>query len=132
MARPTKNNPTGAQKKPKMTPETLQKLEQAFAFDASIREACYYADIAESTYFYWVKHNPELLERFNRLRQKPVLVARKTVVEHLPKDPEFALKYLKNKKSDEFSERVVQDVQATINMEQVDEELERIIEGGES
>jgi hypothetical protein len=33
MARPTKNNPEGKQKKPKFTEETVRKLEEVFSID---------------------------------------------------------------------------------------------------
>lgn len=104
MARPTKNNPNGEQISPKMTDEAIQKLEQAFAIDATVGEACFYADISTSTYYNWVGANPKLLDKFERLRNKPVLTARQSVVKGLG-DPEFALKYLKNKRNKEFSER---------------------------
>ena len=105
MARPTPNNPTWAQKMVKMTDERIKKLEEVFALDGSIWEACYYADISTQTYYNWIKQHPELLDKFNRLREKPVLAARQEVVKWVRNNPEFALKYLKNKRSKEFSER---------------------------
>lgn len=104
MARPTPNNPTGAQKSYKMTPEAIKKLEEAFAIDATVGEACFYADISEPTYYNFVKKNPQLLEKFNRLRNKPVLKARKTVVDSLD-DPNHAKWFLERKKKKEFGER---------------------------
>jgi|SRR3990167_876308 len=104
MARPTKNNPTGAQKSPKMTPEAIKKLEEAFAIDATVEEACFYADISPQTYYNLVKKDPKLLEKFGRLREKPVLKARKTVVDSLD-DPNHAKWYLERKRKAEFSER---------------------------
>jgi len=105
---------TGPQARWKLTPEVLQKLEQAFAIDATIREACFYADISESSYYQLVKDDPVLLEKFNRLREKPVLTARQTVVKNLD-DPDMAMKYLKNKRNKEFSERTNQQHDGTIN-----------------
>jgi hypothetical protein len=95
---------TGPQERWKLTPEVLQKLEQAFAIDATIREACYYADISESSYYQLVKDEPVLLEKFTRLREKPVLTARQTVVKNLH-DPDIAFKYLERKRKSEFSLR---------------------------
>lgn len=105
MARPTKNNPKGEQKSPKLTPETIRKLEGAFAIDATVGEACYYANISQDTYYRWIKKFPELSEKFKRLRQKPILTARQEVVKGLANNPEFSLKYLERKKKDEFSLR---------------------------
>lgn len=104
MARPTKNNPKGEQKSPKLTPETIRKLEGAFAIDASVKEACYYADISTDTFYRWIKLYPKLSYKLERLREKPVLKARQTVVKSLDQ-PDYAFKYLERKKKDEFSPR---------------------------
>ncbi len=93
------------QKKQKQTPEVIAKLEYVFSIDGTIREACFYADIGESTYYDWVKNDKKLLERFERLREKPVLKARREVVEGLKGNPEFSLKYLERKRKKEFSLR---------------------------
>lgn len=104
MARPTKKNPEGKQKSPKLTEDTIRKLEEAFAIDASVKEACYYADISTDTYYRWIKEFPELSDKLERLREKPVLKARQTVVKSLD-NPDYAFKYLERKKKDEFSPR---------------------------
>lgn len=80
----------------------LQKLEDAFSLDATIEEACFYANISPALYYLRVKDDKKLLERFEALRQKPVLTARQTVVTALKTDPEMALKYLERKKRKEF------------------------------
>lgn len=87
----------------KMSPEKIKKLEEAFSLDCSIPEACFLADIAIQTYYNWINKNPELLERFNRVREKPVYLARKSVIEGFQNDPNLALKYLERKKKKEFS-----------------------------
>jgi hypothetical protein len=102
MARPSKNNPTGAQKSSKHTPEVIAKLEQAFSIDASIGEACFFADVSVASYHNWCSKDPKLMERFKALRNKPVLLARKTVVDNL-KDVSTAKWYLERKLSAEFS-----------------------------
>jgi len=106
MARPTKNNPNGEQISPKLTPDTVHKLEEAFALDATVGEACFYADISRTTYYEWIKNNPELADKFERLREKPVLLARESVVKALKTDPELSLKYLERKRRSEFATKV--------------------------
>lgn len=125
MARPTKANPTGAQKKPKFTPETIQKLEQAFAMDCSIPEACLYADIAISTYYLWKESNPKLMERFQALRNKPVLKARKRVLVGIDESYQNAMDYLKRKRKDEFSEKQITEHAGGFNIATAD--LEKTI-----
>ena len=90
--------------KQKLTEDTIRKLEEAFAIDASVKEACYYADISTDTYYRWIKEFPELSDKLERLREKPVLKARQTVVKSLD-NPDYAFKYLERKKKDEFSLR---------------------------
>ena len=92
--------------KQKQTPEALQKLDEAFAIDSSVEEACFYANISPSLYYVWVKDNPELLERFDRLRNKPVLLARQTVVKKIPESYANAIDYLKRKKKLEFGDNM--------------------------
>ena len=90
--------------KQKQTLETLGKLDEAFAIDASVEEACFYANIDPSTYYEWVKQNPELSHRFTRLRNKPVLLARQTVVKKINESYSNAMDYLKRKKKVEFGD----------------------------
>lgn len=106
MARPTPNNPRGEQIKYKMTPETLAKLEEAFAIDASIPEACMFAGISLDTYYRWIKEFPKLSERFAQLRQKPILKARHVVVSNISAgNVETSKWYLERKAKSEFALR---------------------------
>src|SRR5689334_711646 len=89
---------------PKLTPETVTKLEQAFALDATVEEACFFADISRKTYYEWIKDDPDLGDRLEALRNRPVLTARATIIGALNK-PFYALEYLKRKRRDEFAER---------------------------
>lgn len=88
----------------KLTPETVNKLEEVFALDGTIEEACLFADISRTTYYNWIKDNEEMEERFNILRQSPFLKARRTIEKSLD-NPQYAFEYMKRKKKNEFSER---------------------------
>lgn len=88
-----------------VTPEVVMKLEQAFAIDASVTEACSYADISRNTFYEWLKANPEYQDRIDELRERPVLKARQTVVKSLD-TPSSAQWYLSRKAKKEFAERI--------------------------
>jgi len=88
-----------------VTEEVLKKLEEAFALDCTILEACFYADISEKTYYNYTEKHPEFLQRVQALRQNPVLKARISVIDGFEKDPNLALKYLERKAKSEFSPR---------------------------
>lgn len=63
-----------------MTDETVSRLEVAFASGASDKEACYYAQISKSALYNYQKNNPEWKERKERLKQRPVLRARRNII----------------------------------------------------
>ena len=88
-----------------MTPEVVGKLEEAFAWGCTDREACLWADIAEKTLYLYQEKHPEFIQRKEALKETPILEARKSVVQRLPRDPKLAMDYLSRKKKDEFSQR---------------------------
>lgn len=88
-----------------MTPEVIAKLEEAFAWGCTDREACLWAEIAEETLYNYQKKYPEFLKRKESLKDTPILLARKSVVSGLSKDRDLALKYLERKNKKEFSLR---------------------------
>lgn len=86
MARPTKREQTNkkiSQAVSKMTPENLQKLKEAFAIGATVIQACDYADLAERTYYYWIEKNPELLQEFDRYREKLPFKAKYNIAQQI-------------------------------------------------
>lgn len=88
-----------------MTELTVKKLEEAFAFGASDKEACFYADISHQTLYNYQENNPEFVERKEALKQRPILLARQSVVRGLEGNPELALKFLERKLKKEFGTR---------------------------
>lgn len=88
-----------------VTPEVVMKLEQAFAIDASVSEACSYADISRNTFYEYLKRNPEFQDRIDELRERPVLKARQTIVKALD-DPNHSFRYLEKKRRKEFGNAI--------------------------
>lgn len=88
-----------------MTPEALRLLQEAYLLDCTDDEACLNAGIGTSTLYKYQDENPEFVEQKKQWKNKPFLLARRTVVAGLTEDKDFALKYMKNKKNKEFNER---------------------------
>jgi len=86
--------------------KVVAKLEQAFSIGCSDTEACLYANISRSTLDRYCKRNPLFKDRKELLKDKPCLIARKSVVEALPNDPKLALEYLTKKKPQEFGNKL--------------------------
>ncbi len=106
----------------------IAKLEQAFAYDCTVLEACSYANISKDTFYRYVKAHPEFGDRIAQLREMPVLAARQTVVTALKHNPDLALKYLERKKRKEFATRTEQEQKQVSEFDNLDDnELEKII-----
>jgi hypothetical protein len=97
-----------------MTESVVTKLEEMFAIGATDEEACFYAGIPKKTLYEYCKRTPGFRDRKEGLKDRPVLKARRTVVEDLEK-PESAKWYLERKRKNEFSQK--QEIDQNINLE---------------
>lgn len=82
----------------------LQKLEEVFAIGGTDLEACLYADISKTSLYNYQQDHPEFVERKEKLKERPILKARQTVVKSLD-TPQGAQWYLERKKKLEFASR---------------------------
>lgn len=85
--------------------EIVSKLTEAAAIDADVKEMCYYADISRESYYRYLEAHPVLRDRIEALREKPVMLARQTVVKSLH-DPNHAFRYLEKKRKKEFGNAI--------------------------
>jgi len=88
-----------------MTEQVIAKLEEAFAWGCSDVEACLWANVATDTLYLYQRKNPAFIKRKAELKERPILLARKSVVSSLPKDPKLAMDFLSRRKKEEFSQR---------------------------
>ena len=133
-----------------MTEIVLGKLETAFAYDMTDEEACHYAGINPTSLYDYQKEHEDFTQRKHALKNRPVMMARETLVKSLKDrkikvldnkgnlveidvlaDPELALKYLERKKKDEFSTKMTVDHSGKIDVEdnKVADLLQKILLG---
>lgn len=93
-----------------MTPEVVNKLEEAFLLGCSDIEACFYAKISKQTLYNYQDAHPEFVDRKEELKNNPTFIARRTVVNDIATNSDLALKYLERKKKDEFSTKSESDI----------------------
>lgn len=93
----------------------LAKLEQSAALDATVLEMCFYAEISADAYYRYLKKHEEFRDRIKGLRNNPVLLARKRVVEGIKESYNNAMNYLERKRKSEFSTRSELAVDKPIN-----------------
>lgn len=93
-----------------MTPDVVSKLEEAFALGCTDLEACFYADISKQTLYSYQHSHPEFVDRKEQLKERPVLLARKAVLQAIQSGEmpgnKIAFDYLTKRKREEFADRV--------------------------
>lgn len=112
----------------------LQKLDEAFSIGCSDVEACAYADISTTALYEYQKKDAKFLDRKRRMKEKPILLARKVVVDAIQDgDSDLAFKYLERKRRDEFALRVENENKEVADfMTLSDDELKALAEADES
>ena len=106
----------------KLDDDTVKKLEEAFSIGADVSSACFFANITRQTYYNWIKDDNKLKQRFDGLREKPVLKAFNTVYKDLD-NVETAKWYLQKVKSETFGDKT--NLNVTNNLSEEDVELKR-------
>lgn len=93
------------------TEKTLQKLERAFSYGLSDREACLYAGIAPSSLYKYCNDNADFSELKELLKDKPKMRAKIVVAQRLNKgDVNLAKWYLETRASDEFGTKTTTEI----------------------
>lgn len=87
------------------TAEVDRKIEEAAALGASVEEIAYYCGVHRDTLYDWMAKDQELSDRIKALQEKPILLARQTIVKSLQNNPQTAQWYIERKKKGEFSTR---------------------------
>lgn len=87
----------------KYTPETITKLEAAFANAFTVEEACLYSDISKVTFYDWLEKKPSFALRIEKAKNSVGMKAKQVVVGAVNKgDVETSKWWLKSKHPEEF------------------------------
>lgn len=106
-----------------ITESVLQKLEEAFSWGCSDVEACLNADIAPRTLYNYQESNPEFVHRKAELKENPIRLARKSVIDGMQTDPALALRFLERRKKDEFAPKTETHVSGNIGLREILNEI---------
>lgn len=89
-----------------LTPEVIQKLEEAYAIDSTDLEACLYAGIGKSTLYNYQEANPEFVDRKALLKKSLTLKSKINISKSINKgDINDSKWYVERRAKDEFSLR---------------------------
>lgn len=102
---PTEKHAGGRPRLIELDKSIVLKLESAFAIGATVTLACAFAGIRRQVYYDIIRDYPEYSDKFENLKQKPILKALNTVVGSLD-DPKVATWYLTKKMSQDFGNTI--------------------------
>lgn len=84
------------------TEDVCRKIEEVAALDGSVEEMAFYAGIHRTSIYNYFKENPEFFDKIQTLRERPVLLARQTIIKSLS-DPNHAFRYVERKRPKEWA-----------------------------
>jgi hypothetical protein len=108
MARPKKKHPGG--RPTKITPECIQKLEDAYLIGATNLEASIYAGISESLLYEFKKENPKFVERIKALRDDTTFCAKLNLRNSIKDGNLYDSKWHLERRDPEYKPKSSQDV----------------------
>lgn len=83
----------------------VERLISSYKIQSTDKEACYYAGITINQLKYFRKTHAEFSSIKEACRQSLFLKAREAIAREIPRNPEFALKFMERKKREEFGLR---------------------------
>lgn len=87
-----------------LTPDTLNRLDYAFAMGCSDKEACSYANVSQSAFYNYLDKHPDYKEYRDALKLKPILKAKDENLKLIESgDPVHIRWFLERKCRDEYS-----------------------------
>lgn len=85
----------------------VAKLQFAFSIDATVKEACFYADISTDSYYRYCNKYPEFRNKIDLIKTKTNLLARVVIHNSLASgDVRTAKWYLERRSPEEYSPNV--------------------------
>lgn len=88
----------------KLTKENKVKILELAALDASVAEMAMYCNVTKQTVYDWLERDTELSDEVERLREKPILAIRRSILEKAHDTYQNGMDYLKRKRKAEFGD----------------------------
>ena len=105
--------------------DVLAKLRDIWTIGGSDAEAALHADISASTLERYLKREPEISVLRDKLKDNPILIARRRVVKGLDESYANSMDYLKRKRKNEFGDAMKVDVDE--NLKEILEKVNNIV-----
>lgn len=103
------------------------KIEEVAALDGTVEEMAYYCNVSRQTIYNWFAADPEFFDKVQRLRERPVLMARQTINKRMTESYANAADYLKRKRRKEFGDSTTLEVDAKFTISNESREKSRSV-----
>lgn len=110
----------------KLTNDVVKKLEEAFKYDFTIDEACYYAGISRESYYNYCEKDKTFLTKMDAAKAFVAMAAKKNVARAITDENsiENSWKYLQKRQPDLYSEKQKIETNSAVTLEEVLKSLE--------
>jgi hypothetical protein len=105
----------------------LTKCKEVWAIGGTDEEAAFYAETSTASISRYLTAHPDVAEIRNRLKEKPVLKARQTVVQKLGESYANAMDYLSRKRKAEFGGATGNVTAVQINVQGLSEHQQKLL-----
>lgn len=112
----------------KVNQTIVGKLEVAFSIGANISQACMVAGISRDCYYDFLKHDPNYSDRFELLRQEPVLKAKRNIAEAIASGDVVVSRWFLERCDPKYSAKTQVDMNAKEPVQAEDEILKKLSE----
>lgn len=103
------------------------KIEEVAALDGTVEEMAYYCDVSRQTIYNWFAADRDFFDKVQRLRERPVLMARQTINKRMTESYANAADYLKRKRRKEFGDSATLEVEAKFTISNESREKSRSV-----
>ena len=95
------------------TEEIVQKLEEQFSWDCSVRTACAMAGVSESAYYAECERNPQFKEKMERAQQYVGSLASRTIAKAIRDGDSNTAKWYQERRDERFKKDTKVAINAT-------------------
>ncbi len=105
-----------------ITKRVVQQLEKSFQAGLNISEACVANNVARSTFYDYLKFDPDFSDRINILKTKPQIKAKYNIANAINEGDISTSKWYLEKTSDEFASKNKHEISGSVEHIQIKQE----------
>lgn len=116
-----------------LSKESVQSLEQSFKNGYNVTEACSYAKVARSTFYYWMENDQEFFDKMTMAQTFVNRKAKQNIIKKIVESEDISLsQWWTSRKDPDFSEKIDTNVKQEVTEKIEPEDAQALEEFGKS